>query len=165
MLGICIVGFLSGLIFCTPMGYDFVIEVFSKGLNSWNFFLFAFLEVILVGWVYGFDQFIKDLNVMKLPVRHFIAIYLKIALKYACPVVLTILMIADWIDSAKNIGQGETIPSVIEHLLTFASVIFLPIFVGWEIFKIYQKSEDNRFFKTLLEPTKDFVSKRLSEIL
>ena len=56
-----------------------------------------------------------------------------------------------------NLGHGGSIPSVIEHLLTFASVIFLPIFVGWEIFKIYQKSEKhNRSFKILLKPTKDW---------
>ena len=159
MLGFCIVGFLSGLIFCTPMGYDFAIVVFDKGLNSWNLFIFAFLEVILVGWVYGFDQFIKNLDDMELPIRGYMAIYLKIALKYTSPFVLTVLLVAEWIQCGMNIDHhGETIPSVIKHLLTFASVIFLPIFVGWEIFKIFhQKNEQNRSsFKILLEPTKDW---------
>ena len=168
MLGICIVGFLSGLIFCTPMGYDFVIEVFEPGLHSWNIIIFVLLEVFLVGWVYGLDQFIKDINVMELPVRHkYIAIYLEIALKYACPVVLTILIIIDWVHHVKkhngdelgdplhhglgHHSQGELIPLITEHLLTFASVIFLPIFAGWEIFKIvYWKREG----KKLLKPTK-----------
>ena len=74
------------------MGYDFVIVVFEKGLNSWNLFTFAFLEVILVGWVYGFDQFIKDLDDMELPIGGYMAIYLKITLKYASPFVLTVLL-------------------------------------------------------------------------
>ena len=61
------------------MGYDFAIVIFDNGLNSWNLFIFAFLEVILVGWVYGFDQFIKNLDDMELPIRGYMAIYLKIA--------------------------------------------------------------------------------------
>ena len=138
------------------MGYDFAIVIFDNGLNAWNLFIFAFLEVILVGWVYGFDQFIKNLDDMELPIRGYMAIYLKIALKYTSPFVLTVLLVADWIQCGMNIAHGEAIPSVIKHLLTFASVIFLPIFVGWEIFKIYQKNEHNRSFKILLEPTKDW---------
>ena len=94
-----------------------------KGLFSWNLFMFAFLEVILVGWVYGIDQFIKDLDHMELPIRHYIAIYLKIALKYASPVVFTILIVVDSIRWGKNLGQGESIPSIIENLQTFSSII------------------------------------------
>ena len=48
------------------MGYNLVIEVFEEGLNSWNLFIFAFLEIILVGWVYGLDQFIRNLDTMEL---------------------------------------------------------------------------------------------------
>ena len=137
------------------MGYDFVMVSF-KGLFSWNLFIFAFLEVILIGWVYGIDQFIKDLDNMELPIRHYIAIYLKIALKYASPVVFTILIVVDWIRWGKNLGQGESIPSIIENLQTFTSVICLPIFTGWKIFKMYQKSEANLSFTTLLRPMKDW---------
>ena len=156
MFGVCIVGFLSGLIFCTPMGYD-LRNVFSKGSFSWNMHIIALLQVILVGWVYGLDQFFKDLDDMELPLRHYMTIYLRIALKYASPVVFTILLIVEWIHGGKNLGQeGVSIPSILEHLVTFASVVFLPIFAGWEIFKIYQKSENNRSFKTLLEPTRDW---------
>ena len=159
MFGVCIVGFLSGLIFCTPMGYDLRKEVFSNGLFSWNIHIIALLQVILVGWVYGLDQFFKDLDEMELPLKHYTTIYLRIALKYASPVVFTILLVVEWIPSSeKYLGQEgvSSIPSILEHLVTFASVVFLPIFAGWEIFKIYQKSEDNRSFKTLLEPTRDW---------
>ena len=167
VFAVCIIGFLIGLVFCTPMGYTFVIEVFEEGLNSWNLFIFVFLEVILVGWVYGFDQFIKDLETMELPIRSYMAIYLKMGIKFASPVVLTILIIIDWVHHVKkhngdelgdplhhglgHHSQGELIPLITEHLLTFASVIFLPIFAGWEIFKIvYWKREG----KKLLKPTK-----------
>ena len=159
------------------MGYNLVIEVFEEGLNSWNLFIFAFLEVILVGWVYGLDQFIRNLNTMELPIKHYMAIYLKIGIKFASPVVLTILIIVDFYhhgfhneddeplhhglghhlrsSSSGDHNQEELIPLITEHFLTFASVIFLPIFAGWEIIKIYwKKSEDN---KNLLKPTKDWT--------
>ena len=140
------------------MGYAFATEVFDEGLFSWNSYIRAFLEVILVGWIYELDQFIKDLDAMELPIGRYMAIYLKICIKFASPVVLIILIIVDWVHHGKNhhgLGHhsGESFPSIMEHLLTYASLIFLPIFAGWEIFKIYRKGEEKEL---LFKPTKEW---------
>ena len=102
---------------------------------------------------------------------------LKIGIKFASPVVLTILIIVDFYhhgfhneddeplhhglghhlrsSSSGDHNQEELIPLITEHLLTFASVILLPIFAGWEIIKIYWKKNEDT--KKLIKPTKDWT--------
>ena len=97
-------------------------------------------------------------DAMEMPIGRYMAIYLKICIKFASPVVLIILIIVDWVHHGKNhhgLGHhsGESFPSIMEHLLTYASLIFLPIFAGWEIFKIYRKGEEKEL---LFKPTKEW---------
>lgn len=52
-----------GLIFTCPGGIH-MFTLFNNCAPSWNLILFAFLEVILMAWVYGIDNFLDNITEM-----------------------------------------------------------------------------------------------------
>ena len=118
-----------------------------------------------MGWIYGLNQFIEDLDSMELPIRRYMGManYLKFGIKYASPVVLAILIVVDIYDNddVRYHGLGLHLHSQEDlipiRLLTIASVIFWPIFAGWEI-RRYWRSEDQDevWWRKLFRPTRDW---------
>ena len=80
VVGVCSVSFLFGLMFCTPATIQMV-NIFDTALGSWNILLFALLEVILVGWIYGMDHFLDNLKQMDIQIylitKWYFAYYVK----------------------------------------------------------------------------------------
>lgn len=52
-----------GLTFTCPGGIH-MFHLFNESAPSWNLLLFALLEVVLIAWVYGADQFLDNLSDM-----------------------------------------------------------------------------------------------------
>ena len=61
VISVCVLGFLSGLSMCTSGGY-YMFTLIDDKSASWNLLLVAFLEVILVGWIYGADRFLDNIK-------------------------------------------------------------------------------------------------------
>ena len=69
-----------GLTFTCPGGI-YMFTLFNNCAPSWNLILFALLEVVLMAWVYGVDNFLDNINEM-LGGMHPIAKVTFIALSY-----------------------------------------------------------------------------------
>ncbi|KAH9491471.1 Sodium- and chloride-dependent glycine transporter 1 [Bulinus truncatus] len=63
VLGVCIAGFLGGLVVCTEGGM-YVLQLMDTYSASFAVFIMAILECLIIGWIYGADRFLKDIETM-----------------------------------------------------------------------------------------------------
>ena len=138
VVGVCSTSFLFGLMFCTPAAIKMV-DGFETALGSWNILLFAFLEVVLVGWIYGMDRFLDNLKQMGIQISVVTKWYFAYYVKYILPILICYLF-------------GHTCvqtPFVMEQLFTIVTVIPIPIMAIYVTMKTYKK-------ENLFRPTEDF---------
>ena len=69
-------------------------EIFDSGIYTWNIFLLALLEIILVGWLYGIDTFFGNIKEMKIIISPCLRWYWKLSIQYFAPLILLSLFIA-----------------------------------------------------------------------
>jgi SNF family Na+-dependent transporter len=60
---ICLTCFLCGLIFCTQSG-AYWLQIFDSYSGNWAILIVSGLELVSIGWFYGFDNFRKDISTM-----------------------------------------------------------------------------------------------------
>jgi SNF family Na+-dependent transporter len=60
---ICLICYLFGLIFCTQSG-SYWLELFDEYAGNWAILIVAGLELISIGWFYGFENYRKDISTM-----------------------------------------------------------------------------------------------------
>ena len=69
----------------------------------------AFLQIILVGWVFGMDRFFTCVDKMGMKLREGTKLYFKISLKYVCPLLMLILFIMNFIGYLSDYSTNYTI--------------------------------------------------------
>ncbi|MCL4149157.1 UNVERIFIED_CONTAM: hypothetical protein GTU68_053849, partial [Idotea baltica] len=60
---VCFAGFLLGLFYVTPQG-QFILELVDSYLGEDAIYILAILEVISVQWIYGYNNFVRDIEFM-----------------------------------------------------------------------------------------------------
>ncbi|CAH1777630.1 unnamed protein product, partial [Owenia fusiformis] len=63
ILGVCILGFLSGLPLITQGGI-YVVQIMDLYVTGISLFILGFFETIALAWVYGFNRFANDIATM-----------------------------------------------------------------------------------------------------
>uniref|UniRef100_A0A182S8C3 Transporter n=1 Tax=Anopheles maculatus TaxID=74869 RepID=A0A182S8C3_9DIPT len=94
--GVSIVGYLGGLIFVTNGGM-YWFQLFDKYAANWSVLLIAIAECVLVGWIYGAERFIGNIEEMmgkrsKCFHRFWIAVW-----KYITPAMLLFILCFNWL--------------------------------------------------------------------
>jgi len=85
---ICGLGFLAGLIYCTPGG-QFMLTLVDKFGANFVIYVMATVEVAAIAWVYGLNNFISDIEFM-LGIR--VGWYWKFCWGFFVPVGLTVIL-------------------------------------------------------------------------
>ena len=117
----CISSFILGLGMCTKGGY-FMFDLLDRNVVGWNCLLLILLEVVLISWLYGVDNFFKNIKEMEINQSKAMQAYLKLTWCILTPLVLLVLVIsslnsqstqvthmylspgnADWIYSLPNV--------------------------------------------------------------
>ena len=133
VVGVCGTSFLFGLMFCTPAAIQMV-NVFETALGSWNILLFAFLEVVLVGWIYGMDRFLDNLKQMDIQISVVTKWYFAYYVKYILPILICCIFgnmfYKAWCDG-----------SIMQHIITNVTVIPIPIMAIWMTMKKSKKED------------------------
>jgi len=86
---VCLLGFLSGIIFTTNAGLYFL-DVIDHFVNSYTLIVVGILECIAVGWIFGADKlraYVNKVSEIK------IGKWWDFAIKYAIPVILSFIVI------------------------------------------------------------------------
>ena len=88
-------------------GYFLLDLLDRKILNSWNFLLVVFLEVLLVGWVYGADRFLDNIKEMDMNLGTYSYWFWKLCWQYATPAILFILGSLKFVDEMRKFGEYD----------------------------------------------------------
>jgi len=135
---VCFVGFLLGLPMCLQGGYYlFVLLDWYSG--SFSLILLAVVEIILMAWIYGSDEFNKDLMSMGLYQQRFIKMYWNISWKFTSPFLLIFVFIFSLINYEPARDGSYIFPSwanAVGWLVAIVSVLVTIPFGTYEIIKI-----------------------------
>nr|AKN21437.1 slc6a-17 [Schmidtea mediterranea] len=121
------VHFLAGIMLCSPGGkYWFVI--LDSRVSTYGLTVVAFLEIIIVGIIYGFRQLHYDFSVMMaLPID----IIWMILIAFICPTIIFLILITNIFTYKKLSVAGVNIPlwgEIVAFL--FLALVLLPILTG-----------------------------------
>ena len=168
VIGICFIGFLSGLSMCTHAGI-YMFELLDNTCASWNILLFAILELVVVSWIYGVRRFMKNIEEMDIHIPWPMKCYWMACWTIVTPVLLISLIVISFIrwEPLSSLDyktfQGEeklyTWPESIQvlgWLVPFSSVAFLPVLAIHQITSYYKKNGKLSF--ELFKPTAEWKS-------
>eukprot|EP00093_Oithona_nana_P002458 02458.XXX_40626_42825_1 [CDS] Oithona nana genome sequencing. len=119
-----------GLTFTCPGGIH-MFTLFNNCAPSWNLIFFALIEVILVAWVYGMDNFLENITEMLGTMDPLSRLYWQTCWKYVTPTILIILMVFEIVNLGHIRYKDYIYPIPIQLLgqaITGISLIWIPIF-------------------------------------
>ena len=103
-LGLCTFFFLLSLPYCTQGGF-YLFLLMDDAVMGNNVLIIAFVEIILVAWVFGIDRFLDCAEQMRMQMSKAKKLYFQVSLKFICPLALVVL----WIQNlAFRSGSGVT---------------------------------------------------------
>jgi len=156
VISVCVLGFLSGLSMCTSGGY-YMFTLIDDKSASWNLLLVAFLEVILVGWIYGADRFLDNIKEMDMNLGPFFHWYWKICWQFITPGIMVILIMFSFINHAPTYvditHKYEFEPAVqgLGMTMGVGSILLLIVGSAWNVYKRFRNGKETG--KALLRPT------------
>jgi len=160
-----LVMFVLGLPF-TCNGGIHMFTLFNSSAPSWNLLLFALLEVVLVSWVYGIDNFMDNIEEMGIQMSKPVKIYWKICWKYTTPAVLFVLLVLSWITFGQVGYDGVPYPvwvQILGYLITGSTIIALPVVAGFRLKDIYNESSPT--MESLVKPTAQWGPSKEGSVL
>jgi len=135
---VCFVGFLLGLPMCLQGGYYlFVLMDWYSG--SFSLILLAVVEIILMAWIYGTEEFNIDLRSMGLYQNRFIKMYWNLSWKFTSPFLLIFVFIFSLINYEPARDGSYIFPvwaNVVGWLVAVVSVLVTIPFGTYELIKI-----------------------------
>ena len=145
--------FVLGLTFTCPAGIH-MFTLFNDSAPSWNLLLLALVEVLVVGWMYGAERLLQDLDKMGMSIHPIMKIYWKICWKFTTPLVLFALVVFSWINFGHVIFEEYVYPikiQILGYFITGCTLIWIPIFTIVEVNK-----KGIRELHLLLHPTAEW---------
>ena len=115
VLSISMAMFLLGLPFTCGGGIH-MFTVFNSAAPSWNLLLFAFLEVICVGWIYSAGRAMKNLEEMNISLNWAEKAYWILCWKFITPALIAILLVMSWLKSGSIQLEGYVYPLGVQIL-------------------------------------------------
>ena len=117
--GLCALFFLLSLPYCYSGGFYLFLAMENSALSN-NAIFIALLQLILVGWVYGVDKFLDCVAKMGIQIRSATKWYFRVCIRYACPVILSLLIINALVNHFNNYQYVEfKFESEIDHTNEF----------------------------------------------
>ncbi|CAL8135010.1 unnamed protein product [Orchesella dallaii] len=156
IVGMCILGFLSALIYVTPGGQFMVTLVDNFGGNV-NIYMLATLEAIGIAWVYGIKNFSRDVEFM---LGTKIGWYWKICWAFCVPVLLLVIMVYSFATLKPLEYKGQSYPPIAlacGWAITALSIIPFPIGVVYSIYKTPGTLKEK--IVNCIKPTNDYGPK------
>lgn len=147
MLFICVLGFLLGLS-CATRGGMYMLQLIDNYAATYSLLLIAIAECVTLTYVYGLDNFFKDIEMMLGRKPH---MWWKIMWKGVTPAFLVFIMVFTWIDYQPSSYGDYNYPAwadVLGWMITMTSVAAIPVVA---IFKIVTAEKKESFIETIKE--------------
>ncbi|PSN36336.1 Sodium-dependent nutrient amino acid transporter 1 [Blattella germanica] len=144
-LGLCIVGFLVGLIYVTPGGQYMLTLVDFYGAN-FTVFILGTIEMIGIAWIYGMDNFCNDLEFM---VGKKISPYWRFCWGIITPILMIVILVYSIAIMQPETYQDKPFPtsSYAAGWILFAfGVLQFPI---WALVAIFRNRHQQSMFQAI----------------
>lgn len=158
-LVVCIAGFLLGLFYVTPQG-QYILELINHYGGGFIIFILVVMEVAAVHWVYGINNFCRDVEFM---LGRKTGVYWKFCWTLLIPILLSVIFIYSQIVAKPlKVGIHTLSPGVIGFgiFLAVLACFLVPIFFSIEVFK--QRSSADSIFEAIknsFKPTSEWCPK------
>ncbi|XP_076110337.1 sodium- and chloride-dependent glycine transporter 1-like [Mytilus galloprovincialis] len=124
--------FLLGLAFCTQGGM-FILQLFDNYAATYSLLLIGLVECIGIGWVYGADRFLGDIELMlgKRPSNIW-----KYSWKFVAPTALLAILIFSWADFKSSKYDKYVFPLWADGLgfiITLSSIVLIPAIAIYKV--------------------------------
>ncbi|KAJ8299277.1 hypothetical protein KUTeg_023337 [Tegillarca granosa] len=149
VLCVSIIGFFGGLAVTTRGGL-YLLQLMDSYVSSWSVFMMATLESVIVGWFYGAERFLQDIEMMigqRSKIWHkFFAIFWK----FISPLTLLSVLVFNLVQY-KPLTLGDYVyPGWSNGLGWCLSLIPLILITSMSINKIMRAPDDLSFFQFVL---------------
>ena len=134
----CTTFFMLGLSMCSSGGI-YMFQLLDNCSASWNILLIALVELILVSWGYGADNFLNNIKDMRMKLSQPMRLYWKICWKFITPtILLSILVITfarheklktvNWtFKNEEDVYVWEDGVQALGWLISLGSVLIIPL--------------------------------------
>ena len=89
---VCLVMFVGGLTMCFNGGL-YMFDLLDNVSATWNLMLCALVEVVIVSWLYGVKNFLKDIEKMGIKIPKLLEYYWKFCWCFLTPVSILFLIV------------------------------------------------------------------------
>lgn len=140
-IGTCTIMFLCGLPICCNGGY-YLFDLLDQVSLSWNIMVCAFLESIIVAWIYGVNNIFEDIKKMGMRIPKVFEYYWKICWSLITPGLILFLLIMNFVNHKPFSMDGYVYPDgiqVLAWIIPSSCVIIIPIVGIYQIIVLYRK--------------------------
>lgn len=158
-LVVCASGFLLGLFYVTPQG-QYILELINYYGGGFIIFILVVFEIAAVHWVYGINNFCRDVEFM---LGRKTGYYWKFCWTLLIPILLSVIFIYSQILAEPlKVGKHTLSPGIIGFgiFLAVIACMLLPVFFVIEVVK--QRSTSDSFLdaiKNSFKPTSEWCPK------
>jgi len=155
-LVVCGLLFTFGLSMTTDAGI-YIFQLWDFHAATYSAMILGALEIIVVAWIYGADNFIEDLRTMigfYPPLR----LFWKWSWKIVSPLMLLAILLFTMINYSQLQYDGYIYPAwtnVLGWMLSLSSVLLVPVVMVWKILVKRQNVRD------LLRPTSEWTGRAI----
>ncbi|KAK7098482.1 sodium- and chloride-dependent glycine transporter 1-like isoform X2 [Littorina saxatilis] len=135
VLCVCLLGFLGGLPICTEGGM-YILQLMDTYAASWSVFAMAITECTIVGWIYGADNFIRDIEMMIGRKGTHWKRFFTVFWKFITPAVLMFLLFFNWIQYNRMAYAGKLYPVWAEIIGWVMAMIPIVLILSLSIYKL-----------------------------
>ncbi|CAL1535451.1 unnamed protein product [Lymnaea stagnalis] len=155
VLGVCIFGFLGGIVVCAEGGM-YILQLMDTYAASFAVFMMAILECIIIAWIYGADRFIGDIESMigrrSRPWHLFFTFFWK----YLTPATLIFLLVFNLVDYKRMSYEDKVYPvwaELIGWLMAFIPILII-FFMGlWRLYRSPKEKTYREKFRKMIHAT------------
>ncbi|XP_055899303.1 sodium- and chloride-dependent glycine transporter 1-like isoform X3 [Biomphalaria glabrata] len=148
VLGVCVFGFLGGLVVCTEGGM-YVLQLMDTYSASFAVFIMAILECLIIGWIYGADRFLRDIETMIGQRSKFWHYFFIFFWKFLTPATLIFLLLFNLVDYKRMSYKKKPYPVWAELLGWFMTFIPVLVIICMGIWRFYRSPKEKTFVMKL----------------
>lgn len=159
-IGVCFIMFVGGTTMCFNAGL-YMFDLLDNVAGTWNILLFALIEIVIVSYSYGANNFFADINKMEIKIPKPLEYYWKWCWCFLTPVSILFLIIMQFVEFEPYSYDGYVYPigiQVLAWLIPSTSVVII-LLIG--IYKIGYYRGCGWDLKTLFHPTEKWGPQRV----
>ena len=145
VIGLCIIMFLLGLPMCCNGGY-YLFDLLDTVVFSWNAMICGLLEVMIIAFLYGVNNFYANIRDMGVRMSIFMEYYWKTCWCFLTPALLLFLLVMSLVDKKPLRLDDYVYPDsiqVIGWLIPAICVLLIPLFAFQHVLSMYRN--DTKF--------------------